>query len=240
MDMDVPNRRLVLFDMDSTLIKVSEWHWEAYRRTAQTVFGVDAAKHYQRGSHSGNTQRNLLQALARNAGLKETVIEARLDDATATLAATLIHILPADLSPYILPGVLPLLCALRQEGHALGLVTGSVGPSARTILGRSGLARFFPAYAFGDEGNARIELVHLAIERATEAFGWRPDTHSLVVVGDAPNDIRAGRDAGAWVVAVATGFFTEEALAQLGPDVVLPDLGDWQRARQAILDGRPG
>jgi phosphoglycolate phosphatase-like HAD superfamily hydrolase len=40
-----------------------------------------------------------------------------------------------------------------------------------------------------------------------------------VIVGDTPSDIRAARQAGASVIAVATGIFSREQLAELGPDL---------------------
>ncbi len=47
------------------------------------------------------------------------------------------------------------------------------------------------------------------------------------VIGDTPNDIYCARAVGAKVVAVATGDFTREELAEQNPDLLFDDLSNW-------------
>jgi phosphoglycolate phosphatase len=61
----------------------------------------------------------------------------------------------------------------------------------------------------------------------------------VVVVGDTPRDIACARAGGARVVAVATGQYSADVLAQHAPDALLPSLGDTEAAVRAIL-GSPG
>jgi phosphoglycolate phosphatase len=228
-------RRLVLFDMDGTLVSVSHVHWDAYRDTILSVYGVDAADFHVPGSQSGNTQKNLIRAVCLEAGLADNDVDAHLDDAMGALADNLIRRLPADVRPHVLPGVLDVLNALTAEGHALALVTGTLVRSARTIMQRADLARYFPACACGEEGQERIDLVRLAISRASAVYNWLPRPEETTAVGDAPRDIEAGRAAGVRTVAVATGYFQVEELAAYEPDAVLPDLSDWRLARDLII-----
>jgi len=231
-------RRLVLFDMDGTLVSVSHVHWEAYRDTILSVYGVDAANFHVPGSQSGNTQKNLIRAVCLNAGLAEDEVDAHLDEAMGALSESLIRRLPVDVRPHVLPGVLEVLEALTSEGHALALVTGTLVRSAQAIMQRADLARYFPACACGEEGQERIDLVRLAISRASAFYAWSPRPGETTAVGDAPRDIEAGRAAGARTVAVATGYFRVEELAAYGPDAVLPDLSDWRLARDLIIGSK--
>jgi phosphoglycolate phosphatase-like HAD superfamily hydrolase len=57
----------------------------------------------------------------------------------------------------------------------------------------------------------------------------------VVVIGDTPLDVAAGRAGGARVVAVATGHYDVESLRATSPDAVLPDLGDTEAVLEAIL-----
>ena len=50
------------------------------------------------------------------------------------------------------------------------------------------------------------------------------DTKELVVVGDGPQDVLAGKSVGARTIAVATGFTSKVFLRELRPDVLLDDL----------------
>ena len=236
MNTATPHRKLVLFDMDGTLVNVSRWHWAVFVRTMLAVYGFDPTAYYERGAHAGDTQANMIRAVCQRAGLEEALIEKRLPEAVATLAATAVQVLPADLRAHVLPGAVPLLEALHGRGQALGLVTGALCPTVQAILERTALLRFFPARACGDEGNERQELVRLVMERARAAYDLGVEAMDVVVLGDAPLDIQAGQAVGARVVAVATGSHTEEELGGYLPDAVLPSLEDWQRALQAILN----
>lgn len=234
MSINNPNRRLILFDMDGTLVMVGAHYSRAYPQAIGAVYGIEPDFHDD-GSHSGNTQPNIIRAVCRELGLDDAVIEARLVEAAATLAAIVVRSLPDDLRQSVLPGGRRLLAALQEQGHALALVTGTVGPIVRVILDRTGLRGYFPVCACGDEADERVGLLNLAIERATQAYGLSAGPGRLTVVGDAPRDIQAGQEVGARVVAVATGFHEREALAEYRPDVLLPSLEDWQTGAAALV-----
>jgi phosphoglycolate phosphatase len=57
-----------------------------------------------------------------------------------------------------------------------------------------------------------------------------------VIIGDTPADVACGAGIGARAVAVATGAYSVTDLAACGAHAVFPDLGDTERALQAILD----
>ena len=81
----------------------------------------------------------------------------------------------------------------------------------------------------------RSELVQVALGRARELRGVDLTPGDVVLVGDTPLDVAAGHAAGARVVAVASGYSSEEDLRTAGPDVVLEDLSDTGAAVEAIL-----
>jgi phosphoglycolate phosphatase len=227
--------KLVLFDMDGTLINIGYAHREAVRFAVRTVYGLEVDRDLDPKIHQGNTQPNIIRAIGSLMGLSPQVTEAHLDEAMRLQSQTTIAALDDDLRREVLPGVVPLLEALREADHALGLVTGTVSPTTGVILERTGLQRYFPLRTCGDEGNQRVDLLHLAINRAARTYGLEPGRNGLVVVGDAVRDIEAGKAVGARVVAVATGAHPRDALAQHHPDVVLPNLEDLQVALDAIV-----
>ena len=228
--------KLILFDMDRTLIKLAQWYDLAYLLTVRAVFGLELPGFREDPSYAGNTLANIFRSICHQAGVDRAVVDANLSKALATLSDNVIRLLPADLRLCLMPGAELLLSALHAEGQALGLVTGTDTAIVQTILERSGLEKYFPIYACGDEGENKAALARLAIERALRAYpGLRLDQEHLVMVGDAPRDIEAGKAAGAWTVAVATGFHPPAALASFHPDVVLPSLEDRAQALQAIL-----
>lgn len=126
----------------------------------------------------------------------------------------------------VLPGVVPLLDALREDRRAvLALLTGNFSTSARLKLEHFGLWDYFETGAFGDEAPDRNGLVAVALERV-RALGHGPiPPRRTVVIGDTPHDVACAAAAGARCVAVATGSAAPEELRAAGADVVLPDLG---------------
>ena len=55
-----------------------------------------------------------------------------------------------------------------------------------------------------------------------------------MIIGDTPADIQCGRPIGARAIAVATGHYTVDDLAQHRPDAVFADLGDTDAVLHAI------
>ncbi len=229
------NTRLILFDMDGTLVMVSKCYREGVVQALQTVYGVEPAES-EKGQHSGNSQRNILRFHLQRRGVRPEVAEAGLDEAMSIWNRVTIEGLDRDLSWAVLPGIPDLLCALEARGERMALVTGTLGPMARTVLERAGLARFFPVQACGDEVEDRLQLLQLGIKRAAIAYDMAmSDFAPIVAIGDGTRDIEAARAVGARVVSVATGFHDLDTLRALKPDAAFADFQDWQQALDAIL-----
>ena len=132
----------------------------------------------------------------------------------------------------VLPGVPPLLAALRQRPDvALGLATGNFREGARLKLRRYGLDEHFRHGAYGDDAEDRAELVALAARRAAQ--GQEPGR--VLVVGDTPLDVAAALACRFTPVGVATGYYSTDDLRRAGAAVVFPDLSDWQGALSLLL-----
>ncbi len=129
----------------------------------------------------------------------------------------------------VLPGAVDAVAALAaRPGVVQSVLTGNMRSVAELKLATFGLAAWldFEVGAYGTESMARADLVPLAQERAGRKYGAVFDARSTVLVGDTPNDVAAGRQGGARVVAVATGRTSAAELRAAGADVVLPDLTD--------------
>jgi len=226
--------KLVLFDMDGTLVDIGHVHREAVFSAVKDVFGAELERDLAPHVHQGNTQHNILRIAGRAMGLEPEWVEAHLDDAIQRQVEVSISILDRDLKHVILPGVVALLTTLRDAGHVLGLVTGTVSGVANAVLERTGLGCFFVVRACGDEGSDRLELLQLAIDRAVHASAWEPGG-DLVVVGDAVRDIEAAKQLTARVVSVATGMTPIEELRRYAPDALLASFQDVEAAAGAIV-----
>ncbi|WP_283206656.1 HAD hydrolase-like protein [Nocardia cyriacigeorgica] len=129
-----------------------------------------------------------------------------------------------------LPGVRAALDALAQmDGAVKSVLTGNIRPNAFVKLDTFGLAGHpldWDIGAFGFDDHVRANLVGIAHRRAAEKYGVPFVRDNTVLIGDTPNDVRAGLEGGAKVVAVATGSDRAEVLVETGADTVLPNLED--------------
>lgn len=143
----------------------------------------------------------------------------------------------------LLPGVVPLLEALRRDERTiLALLTGNLAVSARLKLEHFGLWDFFVTGAFGDEAPERNGLVEVALERVSRLGYGRIPPARTVVVGDTPHDVACAVASGARSLAVATGSARRETLIEAGADVVFEDLsstGDVLEELEALVGAEP-
>lgn len=224
--------RLVAFDMDHTLVDVTEAHLTGFRKALATVYGVEVDLALKK--HSGNTQLNAIRVICEEAGLDPELIESRLSEAVEVLSQTTISQLDDDLRSETLPGAVDLLDSLRDRGHPLGLITGTVRPVAEVILQRAGLRDYFVVTACGDEASDRPSLLELLLKR----FARRSRLDSReppLVIGDSVRDIRAARQVGLKAIGVASGQFSVQELSAETPQAVLKSLENRQAALDAIL-----
>jgi phosphoglycolate phosphatase len=229
------SRRLVLFDIDGTLLSAGKVSARSFEAALREVFGTtgDVA----RFDYSGKTDPQIVRELMQGAGFSDVEIEQRRPLALSRYREDL----AASIRPEHIqakPGVLALLEALGQRSNVtLGLLTGNLEPTARMKLAPLDANRFFPFGAFGSDDENRYRLPAIALDRAREAAGIRFEGPDVVIVGDSVHDVLCGRELGVRAVAVATGKTSAERLAEVGPDALLADLSDTGAAVGAILDG---
>jgi len=225
--------RLVLFDIDCTLIDAHGAGGRAIFRALQSVYGVTGE--LDGYTFHGRTDPAIITDLATRWGASADEVAARFDECLQTYLGMLVTEL-ADGRVDVLPGVGRLLEALAAEPRVvLGLLTGNVDRGAALKLAPTGLGHLFTVGAYGSDSGLRTELPAFAVRRAQELTGRRFAGKQVVVIGDAPADIECGAALGVRAIAVATGRHSAEELAGYGPDHVFEDLSDWRRVLAAIL-----
>ena len=213
---------LLLFDIDGTLLlKASAAHAQAVHEALREVYGV-ADPAVPKVQAAGRTDAEIARAICLHHDVSAERFDAGFDDFRTACVAAYARLCPADLSAHVAPGMLEVLEALAaREGVRLAVLTGNLEPIARIKLARAGLGRFFEEGqgSFGSDHEDRIELPPIARARA----GGYP-REQTVIIGDTPRDIACARADGLRCIAVATGPFAVEELADA--DVVLRSAHD--------------
>jgi phosphoglycolate phosphatase len=232
--------RLVLWDIDGTLIRARALLGQAWDQALATVFQLEGE--LARVEMAGKTDSQIaLEVLALHGWTDDRAIP-HLDRFREAYVAGL-HEVREVLEDHIdvLAGAPEILNRLAELGVRQSLLTGNYEAAARLKLGSVNLDHHldFEIGAFGSDHRDRLRLVPIAVEKARRLHDPGLTAGDVVVVGDTPRDIACARAGGARAVAVATGQFSAEVLAQHAPDALLPGLADTEAAVRAIL-GRDG
>jgi phosphoglycolate phosphatase-like HAD superfamily hydrolase len=213
--------RLVLFDVDGTLIHTGGAGVAAFAKSLASEFGVHNGTELIK--FGGRTDYSLVREL-----FSLAQIEPSAKNFERFFAAYLVWLekLIAECRGGACPGV-PEFCralAARAEPPLFGLLTGNIRRGAQIKLQRFQMWEQFPFGAFADDHEDRNQIAAIALQRGSERLGRPLRGEEVLVIGDTPLDIRCARAIGAKMLAVATGRFTVPELAEHKPDWAVEDL----------------
>ena len=210
--------KLVLFDIDETLIDSGRAGTRALNRAFIELFNINNA--FRDIKMAGMTDLQIIkeglsiQGLAQKNGEVDMVVRRYLE-----LLAKEIE------NPWkkVKPGVFEILDTLAGESVPVGILTGNMEEGARIKLTPFGLNRYFAAGSFGSDDEDRDKLLPIAI-RKFSILGINTIPEKCVVIGDTPRDVRCSRVHGAHSIGVATGPYSKDSLMDAGADIVVQNL----------------
>jgi phosphoglycolate phosphatase-like HAD superfamily hydrolase len=226
--------KLVLFDVDGTLLTASGAGRRALDRALRDVYGT--AGPIDAYDFRGGTDPQIVRDLLSLAGLDSGAIRAREAALYQRYEVLLQEEVGDGRGVSVYPGIRELVEALVKHPDAVvGLLTGNIEAGARIKLRPTGLWPHFRLGAYGSDDGDRTRLPGVAAGRAETLMGRPFEGPDTVIIGDTPRDIGCARAFGARAIAVATGWHTVDDLAVHRPDHVFVDLSDRERALAAIL-----
>ena len=218
--------KLVLFDIDGTLLISQGIGREAKRRAMTERFGTigDLDNH----DFGGQTDWGILAALLAPHGYSSADIDSEILNYQASMARHMNDI-RGSYSADALPGAFELLETLQARADVLlGIVSGNTGATAQIKLEMAGFdPAHFPVGAYGHESPLREDLTRLARQRAQQHAQRTFAPRDIFVIGDTPADIQAARAIDAVAVAVETGYAPRQSLVECQPDFLLGDLREF-------------
>ena len=219
--------RLVLFDIDGTLVHTGGAGTKAFAKVFATEFnlpnGTDQMK------FAGRTDVSLVREFfTRNDIAPARKNFARFFD---PYVFWLDHILTQSRTREC-PGIRSFLRDLRTlpQPPLVGLLTGNIRLGAEIKLRHFDLWEEFAMGAFADDHEDRDQIAHAALKRGARVLREEIPGHQVLVIGDTTLDIRCGRAIGAKVLAVATGSHELDQLKAHSPDWVVNDLTELSAA----------
>lgn len=230
--MSLSKRRLLLFDIDGTLILSGGAGEEALKDAMLERFGIpEDLKHI---NLAGATDASIARLMLEHRG-----IEASPENLTALLD-TYLQFLKLRMPRHqgrVLPGMIQLLDRLKvRDDCVVALLTGNLVRGAEIKLSHYGVWDYFEFGAFADDHHDRNQLGNFARARALERHGEEFPPEQVYVIGDTPKDIACGKIFGGKTVAVATGNYRREELAAFEPDFLFDDFSDTDAVIKALLE----
>lgn len=225
------SRRLILWDVDHTLLDTGGVGRDLYRRAFEAATG----RRFERpASISGSTE---LRILAETLALHEITPSRAVRDAYAAALASGYRESTEELrrNGRALNGAVGILVALAARGDVQTVVTGNLREVTAAKLRVFGLDEHLDltigAYAEDDED--RSALVGVAIGRVRDRYG-DDFAGRTVMLGDTPADVHAALARDVPVIAVATGRSTQDDLAGAGASATLANLTDTEQVQVTI------
>ena len=213
--------RILLFDIDGTLVSTGGAGAVAWRRAFDDLHGVpaDIGRFTDAGMTDPDVGAKTFEAVigrAPSAIELAQVVQRRLEHLPEAVAESKGY--------KVLPGVPDRLRQLSHAGHLLGLITGNGDGAAFVKLARGDLMRWFSFGAYATAGVDRAGIVRRAVERGEAMLGCDVPNEDIFVIGDTPLDISAAHEVDCTAIAVATGHYDSAALRDAGADHVLETL----------------
>jgi phosphoglycolate phosphatase len=233
--------RLVLWDIDRTLLYVGDIDRDIYRAIFIELVGGEPHSYPFRGSG-----RSLPLAI-REYFLANGVAP----DAADVLVPRAIELIPDRLAActsrmqaegHVYPGAMAALQAVHAMPDTVPtVVTGNVRGSALVKLRAFGMDTYLePSIGgYSSDNPHRPALVAIAQQRAEARHATAFTRANTVIIGDSLEDVVTGREGGAQVIAVASGAHTAEELAKAGADIVLDSLSDLAAVMAAVRQATP-
>jgi phosphoglycolate phosphatase-like HAD superfamily hydrolase len=213
--------RLVLFDIDGTLVHTGGAGVKAFAKVFTTEF--NAADGFERLKFAGRTDLSLVREFFGFHAIPPTPENfQRFFD---RYVFWLDHIL-CQSKTTLCPGVWEFIrgFAALPEPPVLGLLTGNIRLGAEIKLRHFDLWDEFQTGAFADDHEERDQIAAIALQRGSRLLQTDLAGGHALVIGDTPLDIRCARAIGARCLAVATGGHPLPELELHQPDWAIKDL----------------
>jgi phosphoglycolate phosphatase-like HAD superfamily hydrolase len=213
--------KLIIFDLDQTIIELHKFHNKATMLIFKKVFGIVAW--LTEIDFAGKTIEKDLEDLAILKKIPQKTIKKRLPEAIRLYGKIFISIMPKSMRAHVLPGAENLIQTLKKDKkNILVLVTGDERVIAEKVLSKAHLLKYFRFIITGEKTRSRTKLTRQAIKKAKA----HAKIEKVFIIGDSIHEIESAKATNSQVISVLTGFHSKAQLKKAGARNIFRNLKD--------------
>jgi|TARA_R100001015_G_C4626514_1_gene185544 phosphoglycolate phosphatase-like HAD superfamily hydrolase len=217
-----PHPWVILFDIDGTLLSVDSKHTRSHLRRILDELEI----HYpdmEKDSFSGRTDHDIFNSFLVHHDFDESLYKEYKSRYLEYMENVLL-----TKKEYVnrIEHIEEALEFFFEGDFICGLLTGNYPQAAQVKLKAADISRDFSFGAFGEFEKDRNKLPKIALDEVERLYNFSPDPSRFIVLGDTPRDVICAKKSGMKCVAVTTGTYTRDELAEHNPDVILDSLAN--------------
>lgn len=215
--------KLIIFDLDQTIIDLFPIHNETTTQVFEQIFNKKARM--DEIEFVGKTLEACIEELAELKKIPKQETKKNIIKAIKLYEKIFIRNIPSKIKSNILLGASNLIKKLYKKDNIIALVTGDSKIIAKTILKKAELLKYFTFLVTGEKETKRIKLIREALRKVKIiARKKKEKINKIFVIGDSIRDVKSGKEIGATTIAVLTGFHSREQLKRAGADYIFKNL----------------
>ncbi len=217
-------KKLVLFDLDGTLVNAGGAGRIALRKTMKALYGKEPV--FEHTLISGRTDLD-------NFSIVYELLKKKKPTATEMkkMKAKYLELLPSEVHAAvrckkydIIPGVKKFLDLLtKNKDIILGLGTGNLEKGAQIKLAPSKLGTYFSIGGYGEDGHTREDMLRSAVKRAEKKFKTKLSPDQVYIIGDTHRDICAAKNCGFHSAVLTNGFGEADKIQRAAAELEMKD-----------------
>ncbi len=220
-------KKVILFDVDGTLVKAGGCGLKALNRAILSMSGVDdiCSQFELQGSTDRDNFNNAFKAaFGRKPSKKEFT----------KLKEKYLEVLPEEVDKAVedgryenIKGVENFLKYLSNCSDVfLALATGNFEEGAHLKLVPSGISHYFSIGGFGGDYERREDMLMSAVKNVEKFIGEKIQPPQVYVIGDTEKDVQAAKAHGYHSGIVMDGFGHPERLRSNAPEIIVDNFSD--------------
>lgn len=220
MSLHLQRRKIVIFDIDGTLLELLQAEVNAYLKAFDVSYGITGLSDNWDSYQYRNDIAIAKEIIGRHFNRPCTIEELNklLDTYTFLLQS---EVYGQGVMPKLIPGVVDVLEALEKcENVGLALATANPEQISKLRLEKAGIWKYFGCGAFAEDGNDKTLILSKALDRCRERWHDPINVEDVIFIGDHLNDAIASQILGVHFIRITeqSKRFSESAVYKIYPD----------------------